>query len=223
MRNLGANASTAKSPAAAKRLAQNAKAASGRNGASPRSSSVVAGSCVMKQEKYERHRLLRARLLRERASVAGRRADDFFDAQQLVVFTHAISAAGRTGFDLPRAERYGKVGDRGVLGFAGAMADHRRVAGASGHLHAVDCFGQRADLVYLDQDAVGDSLFDPLLKALHVGHEDVVSNELALGLESIREQLPTFPVVFGTAILDRADGVLGDEAREELDHGGRMG
>src|ERR1700733_7142229 len=220
MRNLGANASTAKSPAAAKRLAQNAKAASGRNGASPRSSSVVAGSCVMKQEKYERHRLLRARLLRERASVAGRRADDFFDAQQLVVFTHAISAAGRTGFDLPRAERYGKVGDRGVLGFAGAMADHRRVGGARGHLHAVDFFGQPAALVSLDQDAVGDSLFDPLLKALHVGHEQVVADELAFGADCIRQQLPTFPVVFGTAFLDRAAGGLRDGSGEEFADGG---
>ena len=84
------------------------------------------------------------------------------DAQQLVVLGDAVGAGQRAGLDLPAVGGHGEVGDGRVLGLARAVADHRGVAGARGHLDGVEGLGQRADLVDLDQDRVGDALLDAL-------------------------------------------------------------
>jgi hypothetical protein len=72
----------------------------------------------------------------------------------------AIGTRQRTGLDLHRISGHRDVGDGGVFGFAGAVRDHRGVARALGHLDGGEGFGQRADLVDLDQDGVGDALAD---------------------------------------------------------------
>jgi GNAT superfamily N-acetyltransferase len=64
--------------------------------------------------------------------------------------------------------------------------DDARVAVAMRELDRLDRFGQRADLVDLDQDAVGDSLVDAALQALGVGDEQVVADQLHLGAEPRR-------------------------------------
>ena len=45
----------------------------------------------------------------------------FFDAQQLIVFSHAIGARSGAGLDLSRPHSDHEIGDEGVFGFAGAM------------------------------------------------------------------------------------------------------
>src|SRR5688572_28488894 len=64
----------------------------------------------------------------------GRVAQFFFNAQELVVLGHAVAARGRSGLDLARVRGHGQVGDRGVLGLAGAVRDDGAVAGAFAHL-----------------------------------------------------------------------------------------
>jgi hypothetical protein len=96
------------------------------------------------------------------AGIAGLAAQLLLDAQQLVVLGHAVAAAQRAGLDLGRGGRHREVGDGGVLGFAGAVRDDRRVAGRIGHRDRRQRFAQRADLVDLDQDRVGDALVDAL-------------------------------------------------------------
>ena len=56
----------------------------------------------------------------------------FFDAEELVVFGDAVGAGGGAGFDLAGACAYGEVGDKGVFGFAAAVADDAGVAEAAG-------------------------------------------------------------------------------------------
>ena len=51
------------------------------------------------------------------------------DAQQLVVLRHPLAAGRRAGLDLAAVGGDGEVGDRGVLGLAGAVAHHAAVAG----------------------------------------------------------------------------------------------
>ena len=46
----------------------------------------------------------------------------FFDAQELVVFGHAVGTGRGTGFDLTAIRGHGNIRDRGILGFAAAMA-----------------------------------------------------------------------------------------------------
>ena len=59
------------------------------------------------------------------------------------------------------------------------MARDARVAIAMGEIDRVDRLGQRANLVDLDQDAVGDPFVDAALQALDVGDEQVVADQLA--------------------------------------------
>ena len=58
----------------------------------------------------------------------------------------------------------GEVGDRGVFGFARAVRDDRRVAGVARHRDRVERFGDRADLVQLDEQRVGDAVGDAALR-----------------------------------------------------------
>ncbi len=63
---------------------------------------------------------------------------------------------------LPAVRRDGEVGDRRVFGLARAVRHDRAVARFVRDLDGLQRFGQRADLVDLDQDGVGDALGDAL-------------------------------------------------------------
>src|SRR5262249_50240480 len=142
-------------------------------------------------------------------TVAGCASRILFDAQELVVLGDAVRAAGRAGLDLPRVRRHGDVGDGGVLGLAAAMADDRRVMVAPGQLDRFQRFGQRADLVYLDENAVRDLLVDAVLQAFRVGDEQIVADELHAVAERRGQFLPAGPVVLGEPIFNRADRPAG--------------
>jgi hypothetical protein len=90
----------------------------------------------------------------------------------------------------------GQVGDGGVFGLAAAVAGHRGVAVAVGQLNRVDRFGQRTDLVHLDQDAVGDAFVDAALQDLGVGDEQVVADSCTLVAQFLGQQFPAVPVAF---------------------------
>src|SRR5712664_350922 len=91
---------------------------------------------------------------------AGGGAQFFFDAEELVVLGDAVGAAGRTGLDLAGGGGHGEIGDESVFGFAGAVRDDGVVAGLAGHFDRIDRFSYRADLIELDENGVGNSLFD---------------------------------------------------------------
>ena len=76
----------------------------------------------------------------------------------------AIGAARRAGLDLARAGADRQVGDRRVFGLARAVRDDRRVAGVARHRDGVERFGDRADLIQLDQQRVADAFVDALLR-----------------------------------------------------------
>ena len=97
------------------------------------------------------------------------------------------------------------VGDGRVFRLAGAVAHDRRVTAAAGHLHRIQRLAQRANLVDLDQDAVGHPLVDPLLEPLCAGHKQVVADELHLVAQLLRQLLPAVPVVLRQPVLDGAD------------------
>ncbi len=153
-----------------------------------------------------------------RAAVLGSVAEQFLDAEQLVVFRHPVGAAGRASFDLAGRQRDGEVGDRAVFGFPAAVAGDRCVAVTVGQLDRINRFGHRADLVDLDQDAVGDALVDAALESLDIGDEQVVADELDFVAELERHLLPCRPVIFAAAVFDAADRVLVAPIGEEVDH-----
>jgi hypothetical protein len=67
------------------------------------------------------------------------------------------------------------------------VRDDRGVAGALGHLDGGEGFGQRADLVDLDEDRVGDALGDAFAQDLGVGDEEVVADDLHALAEAVGE------------------------------------
>src|SRR5579862_6404556 len=138
------------------------------------------------------------------------------DAQQLVVFRDAIRARRRTRLDLPGPERDGEVRDRRVLGLAGAMGDHRAVTVLLREVHRVDRLGERADLVHLHEDGVGDAALDTELQPLGVRYEDVVTDELDPIAELLGRRDPAVRVVLGVAVFDGHDGEAVDETGEEV-------
>ncbi len=104
---------------------------------------------------------------------------------------------------------------QGVFGLAAAVADDAGVAEAAGQLDGFEGLADRADLVDLDEDGVGDLLLDSLLEALGIGDEEIVAYELDLVAEDLGEVCPAVPVVFGQAVFDADDGVLVDPGLPE--------
>ena len=91
------------------------------------------------------------------------------------------------------------------------MRDHRCIAGLVGHIDGGQRLRQRADLVGLDEDGIGNVLVDALLQDLGVGDEQVIADELDFLAEGLREDAPSFPIALAHAVLDRDDGILAGE------------
>src|SRR5271166_3589205 len=151
-------------------------------------------------------------------TVHGVAAQLFLDPQELVVLGDAVGPTGRAGLDLAGVGGHGDVGDCRVFGLAGAMADYRGEPGAMGHLDGLQGFGQGANLVDLDQDAVGAALGNASRQAFGVGHEEVVANNLGLASQRLGEGRVTGPVVLVERVLDRDDGILVNPCREKVNH-----
>ena len=113
------------------------------------------------------------------ASVHRVLAERFLDTQELVVFGDAVGTGQGAGLDLRRRGRHRQVGDGAVLGFSGTMGNHCTVVGSRRHANGIERLGQRADLVELDEDRVGDGSLDALRENARVGDEEVVTHELA--------------------------------------------
>ena len=94
------------------------------------------------------------------------------------------------------------------------MRHHRGIARALRHLDRREGFGERADLVDLDQDGVRDPAADAFAQDLRVGDEDVIAHQLDIAAEAIRQQLPAVPVVLRHRVFDAEDRVLVGPGRE---------
>ena len=133
-------------------------------------------------------------LLREQRTAVYRAvAQNLFDPEQLVVFRHTVGTRGRAGLDLAGAQCNRQVGNGRIFGLAAAVARNRRVAVPLGQLDRFDRLGQCADLVDLDQNAVGDLFVDAALEPLRVGNEEVVADQLNLLAELFSQHLPSLP------------------------------
>ena len=82
------------------------------------------------------------------------------------------------------------------------------VAVAAAELDGFERLGERADLVDLDENRIGDALFNAALQALDVGDEEIVADELNAAAQLVGQQLPAFPVVFGETVFEGDDRIL---------------
>src|SRR5271165_3783914 len=89
--------------------------------------------------------------------VAGLIAELLLDPDQLVVLGQTIRPRDRAGFDLSAIGRNREIGDRRVLRLAGPVRYHSGVAGPMRHIDGGQRLGERANLVDLDEDRIGDA------------------------------------------------------------------
>src|SRR3954451_24786007 len=141
-------------------------------------------------------------------------AELLLDAQELVVFGGAIGARKGAGLDLSAIGGDREVRDGRILGLAGAVRHHRGVARLVRHLDGRERLGQRADLVDLDQDRVGEAAGDAIGEPRHVGDKEVVADELAFLSDQIGDGFPAFEVVFGHPVLNGDDRVAAHQVGE---------
>ena len=73
---------------------------------------------------------------------------------------------------------HSQIGNGGVFGLAAAVADHAGVAIAAAQVDRLERFAQRADLIHLDQDRIGDAQINAPLQSGAVGHEQVIAHQL---------------------------------------------
>ena len=112
------------------------------------------------------------------------------------------------------------MGDGDVFGFAGAVAHDDAEIIFLGELDGFDGFGERADLVGLDEDGVAGSFFDSFLEELDVGNKQVVADDLEVLAEACGEILPAVPVGFAETVLDADDAELVAEGGVPVDEVG---
>lgn len=151
------------------------------------------------------------------AGITGGFAQILFNAEQLVVLRHALTAAGGTGFDLAGIHRNRQIGNGGILRLAGTVRHNGGITRAVGHLNGVQGFGQRTDLIQLNQDGVAAAVLNALLQTLGVRYKQIVADQLELIAQACGQFLPAFPVFFIERILQRSDGVLGNQILPERD------
>ncbi len=101
------------------------------------------------------------------------------------------------------------------------MRNHRRVAIAPCKVDRSERLGQRANLVDLDENRVGDILVDALGEDRRVGDKNVVANQLNRSAKALGQQAPAVPVVLAHGIFNGDDGVTGTPVSEVIDELGR--
>mmetsp|Transcript_2860 Transcript_2860/g.6076 ORF Transcript_2860/g.6076 Transcript_2860/m.6076 type:complete len:337 (+) Transcript_2860:473-1483(+) len=151
------------------------------------------------------------RLAEARPGVCRLLAELLLDAQQLVVLGEALRAARRTRLDLPRLEANGKVRNEGILCLARAVGGHNTPASILGHFHGLNRLGDRSDLVDLKQQRVASTLIDGFLDALGVGHEQVITDDLARLAHLLGHGLVRIEIVLVEGVLDRNHRIVLNE------------
>ena len=128
---------------------------------------------------------------RRQGACVYRRGPEFtLDSEQAIVFGRAIRARHRTGLDPAAMASHRQVRDAGVLGLAGTVRHDHPIAVAGGQAQHLLHLRQRADLVGLDQDGIGQALPDALLEQARIGAEHVVADQLATGAQPFGEHFP---------------------------------
>mmetsp|Transcript_26284 Transcript_26284/g.32863 ORF Transcript_26284/g.32863 Transcript_26284/m.32863 type:complete len:241 (+) Transcript_26284:410-1132(+) len=96
------------------------------------------------------------------------------------------------------------------------MRGHHTPSRLLRHRHGVDRFGDRSDLVNLEQQRIAGVLFDGLLHTSRVGDEEIITDNLAPvtklgGGSGVRQK-----IVLVEGVLDRDHGVVVDERLVQL-------
>ena len=87
-----------------------------------------------------------------------------------------------------------------------------------GQIDSRQRFGERADLVDLDQQRIGEAILDALPQPRRVGDEQIVAHQLHTAAKLIGEDLPAVHIVFAHPVLDGEDRIIGAQAGPVIAH-----
>ncbi len=88
------------------------------------------------------------------------------------------------------------------------MRDDRLISVRASQLDRFQRFGQRSDLIELDENRVGYVFADSSRQPLRAGDEKIIANELQAVTKSGRQLRPPIPVVFGKTVFNGNDRIL---------------
>ena len=98
------------------------------------------------------------------------------------------------------------------------MRNHGCISYLFGQFDGIKGFGDRSDLVQLDQDRVCDALFNAFIENLGVGHKNIIPDNLDGTFQSIGHNFPAIPIPFGKTIFNGENGILIYESFIIVDH-----
>ena len=130
------------------------------------------------------------------------------DPQKLIILGIPVRTAGRTCFDLSGSASYRQICDKGILGLAGSVGDHRAISRMLGHLHCIQGFREGSDLIYLDEDGIGNFKLNTAAQTFDIGDKQIISHKLDLFSQMFRQVFPAFPVILPEPILNGNNGKL---------------
>ena len=100
-----------------------------------------------------------------RFSIGGRSAKCTKYAEKPIIFGNALASAGGARFDKGGVHGDGNIGKGRILRFSRTVRKNKFVAVILCHFNHLHRFGERSDLVWLDQNGIGcphlHSAFEP--------------------------------------------------------------
>ena len=75
-----------------------------------------------------------------------------------------------------------------------------------GHLHCIQGFREGSDLIYLDEDGIGDFKLNTAAQTFDIGDKQIISHKLDLFSQMFRQVFPAFPVILPEPILNGNNG-----------------
>ena len=131
---------------------------------------------------------------------------DVLNAKERVVLAHTLRAGRRAGLDDTSVESDSQVGNGRVFSLTRAVRHHDSPVVRLSELGSLDRFGDRADLVDLEQKTVASLLLDGRLDAQRVRNGQVVTDDSDAG--RLAQDRPGLPVILVEGVFNRRDGVL---------------
>src|SRR5262245_3288472 len=97
------------------------------------------------------------------------------------------------------------------------MAEHGGVTTVLRQGHRVQGLGQRANLVYLDENGVGGLALNSPLQEFDVGHKEIITNQLNVAPEFLGQPLPILPITLSAAIFNTDDRIFPAKLHVKVD------
>lgn len=131
-----------------------------------------------------------------------------FNSKDLVIFSQTLRSAWGTSLYLTSGQTDWEVSNEGIFSFAWSVRSHNTKAVVLWKKHSFNRFGQRADLVNLQQKSIAGLLVNGCLNSGWVGNEQIITNNLAFLTNSLGHVGVSCPIVLIEGIFNWFNWVM---------------